>query len=410
MKLLVALAATLCALVATPFASAQAIPEDLPPLQPNVEIVADGPNEDGWTCTGPQNRALVKVTIMPTADDGVEGINLRANCSGWIGRVELLMYKGHDMLDVNNASPAPHDLTINGGYLAARGNSPEAHQDCNQITNGTTARNLLFQNLTVSGCDTQFMIASSANAVNVRFVNTVFLAEHDGLRPAYPTPSQNNGGPATAAFLTQSNYGTINSLFCAGNRFDRGVFTNGNPAAIGWIGNNQPAPGSGNEVVFNLADPRCLGDGLPGDNPPPPPTDTDGDGVPDSEDNCPDEPGPPENDGCPVPPPPTDSDGDGIPNTEDNCPDVANPGQEDSDADGAGNACDTPTWAQYDALAALVAARTAERDDARAALAACRDKLRRINAIFHGSQSATTERSRMHAVVHEAGLCAGFSP
>ena len=36
------------------------------------------------------------------------------------------------------------------------------------------------------------------------------------------------------------------------------------------------------------------------DTPPPPPPDRDGDGVPDEFDKCPDEPGPPENEGCPV--------------------------------------------------------------------------------------------------------------
>lgn len=36
----------------------------------------------------------------------------------------------------------------------------------------------------------------------------------------------------------------------------------------------------------------------------------------------------------------TDSDGDGIINSNDNCPEIANPNQEDSDGDGIGNACD----------------------------------------------------------------------
>jgi OmpA-OmpF porin, OOP family len=43
--------------------------------------------------------------------------------------------------------------------------------------------------------------------------------------------------------------------------------------------------------------------------------DRDGDGVPDDEDRCPDDPGPPELDGCP------DRDGDGIPDVDDRCPD-----------------------------------------------------------------------------------------
>jgi hypothetical protein len=45
---------------------------------------------------------------------------------------------------------------------------------------------------------------------------------------------------------------------------------------------------------------------------------------------------------APVPPPPPDADGDGVADASDNCPTVANADQADQDADGLGNACDTP--------------------------------------------------------------------
>ena len=57
--------------------------------------------------------------------------------------------------------------------------------------------------------------------------------------------------------------------------------------------------------------------------------DTDGDGVCDSEDNCPANPNPNQE----------DTDKDGVGDACDNCRDVANPGQEDSDKDGVGDAC-----------------------------------------------------------------------
>ncbi|MAD25981.1 MAG: hypothetical protein CMO44_17600, partial [Verrucomicrobiales bacterium] len=50
--------------------------------------------------------------------------------------------------------------------------------------------------------------------------------------------------------------------------------------------------------------------------------------------------GSPSTSGSP-PPPAIDSDGDGIADADDNCPNKSNPGQEDADADGRGNVCDT---------------------------------------------------------------------
>ncbi|MBZ0280404.1 MAG: hypothetical protein K8L97_06660 [Anaerolineae bacterium] len=61
---------------------------------------------------------------------------------------------------------------------------------------------------------------------------------------------------------------------------------------------------------------------------PPPVVDTDGDGLPDSDDQCPTVPGPRENRGCPAqkpPPAPVDTDGDGLPDSDDQCPTVPGP-------------------------------------------------------------------------------------
>jgi hypothetical protein len=71
--------------------------------------------------------------------------------------------------------------------------------------------------------------------------------------------------------------------------------------------------------------------------------DSDGDGIPDNEDNCPDDPNPDQTDtdgdgagdACDV-----DIDGDVVLNGNDNCPLNANPSQTDTDGDGVGNACD----------------------------------------------------------------------
>jgi hypothetical protein len=77
------------------------------------------------------------------------------------------------------------------------------------------------------------------------------------------------------------------------------------------------------------------------------PRDTDNDGIPDSEDNCPDIPNPLQEDSdnngigdaC-EPPSGDDRDGDGVRDSEDNCPDEPNPSQSDVDGDGIGDACD----------------------------------------------------------------------
>lgn len=72
--------------------------------------------------------------------------------------------------------------------------------------------------------------------------------------------------------------------------------------------------------------------------------DRDEDGVPDTEDNCPDLPNPAQTaaEGLRCAEAPADQDGDGVPDAEDNCPDVINLDQVDADGDGLGDACDEP--------------------------------------------------------------------
>ena len=103
-------------------------------------------------------------------------------------------------------------------------------------------------------------------------------------------------------------------------------------------------------------------------------TDTDGDGIADEEDNCPDIFNPirpvdngkqADSDGdgvgdvcdkCPLAKnvdncdavDPDDKDGDGVPNALDNCPFDKNPGQEDSDGNTIGDACDLTVTTIYD--------------------------------------------------------------
>ena len=71
--------------------------------------------------------------------------------------------------------------------------------------------------------------------------------------------------------------------------------------------------------------------------------DVDGDGVPNFEDPCPNQPGPcggcPPN-ACGTCGAPPDADGDGRPDCQDNCPSVPNPDQSDCNANGIGDACE----------------------------------------------------------------------
>jgi len=103
---------------------------------------------------------------------------------------------------------------------------------------------------------------------------------------------------------------------------------------------SDPSPETGRTATFPLTDSRVLNNldvGLRAD--------TDGDGTPDDEDDCPEDPAKTEPGDCGCGVMDADSDGDGIPDCDDNCPDVANASQADSDGDGIGNECDNCPFA-----------------------------------------------------------------
>jgi PKD repeat protein len=108
-----------------------------------------------------------------------------------------------------------------------------------------------------------------------------------------------------------------------------------NPDPFIWCGARIPGTPAGNDPGGNF-DPNG---------------DADGDGVPNGQDNCPEQPNPDQADAdgdgygdvCDAPLP--DSDGDGIPDAEDNCPVNHNPDQQDTGGDGVGDACETPPTA-----------------------------------------------------------------
>lgn len=195
-------------------------------------------------------------------------------------------------------------------------------------------------------------------------------------RPFLPITSYgNDGGWSDAYFLFEDgvtsvgfSYGQAEHLIAISLDFGSGfVFFQYSPASLASSYRNgyiRIDAGSG-EIIYGVKLDNQAGnhDGILYDHVafnPVPVSDADGDGVPDSEDNCPATPNLDQADAdgdgigdacdpCPLDPL-NDADGDGICGNVDNCPNIANPDQADADNDGVGNVCDTPNDTDGDGI------------------------------------------------------------
>lgn len=104
-------------------------PQPPPPSGQSVVLV-----DDTWTCTSAVNLDLVKVTMNPDAKD-TDAVQLRSNCSGRIGRIEIDTWRT-DGVKINAPAPAARDLVIWGGYIRCYDHAPGAHQDGVQALGG----------------------------------------------------------------------------------------------------------------------------------------------------------------------------------------------------------------------------------------------------------------------------------
>lgn len=101
-----------------------------PPPPPSGERVIRV--DEAWTCRGPVDLDLLKVTMRTTQSDAAY---LRTNCTGRIRRIEIETWTG-DGLKVNVPTPAAHDLVVEGGYIRCFAHGPAGHQDGVQAMGG----------------------------------------------------------------------------------------------------------------------------------------------------------------------------------------------------------------------------------------------------------------------------------
>jgi hypothetical protein len=195
-----------------------------PPVDHGSVVLVD----QTWTCTGPVDLDLVKVTMRSVDGDAV---HLREECSGRIGRLEIDTWT-LDGVKVNAPAPAAHDLVVEGGYIRCHAQT-RGHQDGVQALGG---ERITFRDLEIncnSGPNAQFFVAGSLGGVP-----TDVVCDHCLL---------GTGAASTLRVHLSVRSGARDSLICPGRFFDRVI----GPEAVDPVD-------SGNRILA-ASDSRCRG-------------------------------------------------------------------------------------------------------------------------------------------------------